>query len=232
MMLDETDRRILNRIQTRFPIAQRPYGVIAEDLGLIEELGFWTLQEAVTSALEWPKHIFIAVNVSAHEFRGGDLPGYLGRLLRETGIEARRVCLELTESTLLDPKASVQEQLADLKGLGVDIAIDDFGTGYSSLKNLWKFRFSRLKIDRSFLEGYEYDTARYRQIIEAIILLGHQMDMVVTVEGVEKQHQREEMYALGCDLFQGFLMSKPVPWKQATALIEERDAKREAQQPR
>jgi EAL domain-containing protein (putative c-di-GMP-specific phosphodiesterase class I) len=125
----------------------------------------------------------------------------------------------LTESTLIKDSDAVNDQLLELKALGVEMAIDDFGTGYSSLGYLWRYQFERLKIDRSFLEGFEYDNQRYRRIIETIVLLGHQLNMKVTVEGVENAQQLAEMRKLGCDLFQGFLMSRPVARTDAAALV-------------
>ena len=189
-------------------------------VGLIADLGVWTLKAAIAAAMDWPEDIFIAVNVSAHEFRSGTLPVQLATVLDSTGIETERVCLELTESTLLENNASVTEQLVDLKALGVTLALDDFGTGYSSLGYLWRYDFDRLKIDRSFLEGFEFDAKRYRKIIETIVLLGHQLDMVVTVEGVEHQHQLTAMQDLNCDLFQGFYLARPVSIEAANSLIQ------------
>jgi len=192
---------------------------IAEDIGLISQLGSWTMRRAVNAAVNWPQHVFVAVNVSADEFKTGDLPETLAGILSECPIDPERVCLELTESTLIDHTDTITEQLADLKALGVQIALDDFGTGYSSLGYLWRYNFDRLKIDRSFLEGLEFDAPRYRRILESIVVLGHQLDMSVTVEGVESEDQMTTMTEIGCDFFQGFLMSRPIPEAEAGQLV-------------
>ncbi len=197
---------------------------VAEDAAFIEEIGSRALRQAIETAASWPDHVFVAVNLSAHEFRSGGLPKYVEDLLNETGVAPSRICLELTESIMLNDDESVTDQLIGLKALGVDLAIDDFGTGYSSLGYLWKYKFDRIKIDKVFLEGYEFDNERYTHIIETIILLGHQLQMSVTVEGVETADQLERMRDLGCDLFQGFLMSQPISQEKSKALITEQEA--------
>jgi diguanylate cyclase (GGDEF)-like protein len=200
-------------------IAPSEFIPVAEEIGVIADLGIWTLKAAIAAALDWPDHTFVAVNVSAHEFRSGNLPIQLEKILASGGIDPSRVCLELTEGTLLENNVSITEQLVDLKALGVVLALDDFGTGYSSLGYLWRYEFDRLKIDRSFLEGFAFDEKRYRKIIETIVLLGHQLDMVVTVEGVEHSHQLTAMLDLGSDYFQGFHLSRPISLEAANSFV-------------
>lgn len=193
---------------------------IAEDIGLIEELGLWTLRDAIKTACAWPRDLFISINVSAHEFRSGKLAAYLTAVMAETGLQGQRICLELTENTLNDHTNEVADQLADLKGLGLQIALDDFGTGPSSLSHLWGYPFDRLKIDRSLLEAYDFDPTRQKQRIQSIVTLGHQLGMSVTAEGVAHVNQLELMRGLECEYFQGFLLSEPVSSTQALAMTD------------
>jgi diguanylate cyclase (GGDEF)-like protein len=193
---------------------------IAEDIGMIEDLGRWVLREAICNARQIPEHCSVSINVSPHEFRSGSLPEFLADLLHETGTAPDRVYLEVTESTLIETEMCVERQLSALSELGVKTALDDFGTGYSSLGYLWQYRFDRIKIDKSFMEGFEAEDARYAQIMETIAILGHHLDAEVVAEGVETQRQLETARRSGCDMFQGFLFSRPVSLKAALRLLE------------
>jgi diguanylate cyclase (GGDEF)-like protein len=194
---------------------------IAEDIGMIEELGRWVLREAIDSAGGLPEHCTISVNVSPHEFRSGTLPDYLAETLDKAGTAPHRIYLEVTESTLIESEMCVERQLAALSALGVKTALDDFGTGYSSLGYLWQYRFDRLKIDKSFLDGFEAEDIRYAQIMETIAILGHHLDADVVAEGVETPRQLEAARRSGCDMFQGFLFSRPVSLTAALELVEQ-----------
>ena len=191
---------------------------IAEDAGLIVDLGRWVLRTAIEVACHWPAHTFVAVNVSARQFRTGTLVSDVRSALSLAGLAPDRVCLELTERVLVDDDNNTVEQLAQIKGLGVQIAIDDFGTGYSSLSYLWRYEFNKLKIDRSFFEAYDFDKSRYAKLFETIVVLGHQLDMTVIVEGIEKEEQLAFMMQTDCDYFQGFLLGRPVSRQDADAL--------------
>lgn len=184
---------------------------VAEELGLVGEIGAWTLREAIATAKTWPEDLFVSVNLSPAQFLTGDLVETVRAALEELAFPGHRLELELTESLLLEDEQRVAEQLVNLKELGVSIAMDDFGTGYSSLGYLWKYCFDKLKVDRVFLEGYEFDKAKHRDIIETIVVLGHKMGMKVTVEGVENKMQTDMLGALNCDQFQGYLFGRPVP---------------------
>ncbi len=191
---------------------------IAEESGLIEDLGLWVMRNAIETAVEWPEDVFVSFNVSAHQFKSGQLVPELDSATRTAGLDPSRVCVELTERVLLEEHDDVAEQLAAIKGLGTQIAIDDFGTGYSSLSYLWRFEFNHLKIDRSFFEAYEFDSVRYARLIETIVALGQQLDMSVTIEGVENQDQMDYILTTTCDHLQGFFLGRPASRERALAL--------------
>ena len=183
---------------------------MAERLGLINDIGKWVLCEAVKTAKEWSSDTFISVNLSAIQFEPGDLSGFIEDLLLEHDFPAERLEVEVTESLLIRDDGSTQKQLAAIKSLGVSIAMDDFGTGYSSLGYLWKYRFDKLKIDRSFLLGYDQDPKKLEKVIGSIIDLGHRIDMYVTIEGVESVEHVNILKGMGCDQLQGFYFGKPM----------------------
>ncbi len=208
------------------PICPTEFIPIAEETGMIQVLGMRTLRQAIETAKTWPDDIFLSVNLSPAQFQKGDLVTEIEALLTELVFPARRLELEVTENLLMADEERVSAQLVGLKRMGISIAMDDFGTGYSSLGYLWKYDFDKLKIDRVFLEGFEFDNARYREIIETIVTLGHKMGMQVTVEGVENESQTEMLNEFACDQYQGFLIGKPMPAAQALETIStERAAK-------
>jgi diguanylate cyclase (GGDEF)-like protein len=192
---------------------------IAEDIGLIDDIGCWALLEACKTATTWPEHLEIAVNLSAVQFRRKTVCGAVERALKESGITPRRLLLEVTESLLMTDVEGVLEQLNVLKGLGTRLAMDDFGTGYSSLSYMVRFPFDRIKIDRSFVTQLQAGDRKSKQVVQTIIALGHNMDMAVTAEGVETESQASALKLMKCDDAQGFLYSKPVPAADVAALI-------------
>ena len=192
---------------------------IAERLGLIKDIGKWVLSEAVKTAKEWPKDLFISVNLSSIQFEQGDLPGYIKDLLLEHSFPADQLEVEITESLLIGDDGSTQKQLAAIKSMGISIAMDDFGTGYSSLGYLWKYEFDKLKIDRSFLRGYEHDPKKLGKVIGSIIDLGHYINMSVTIEGVESEEQANILKGMGCDQLQGYYFGKPMPLNNAQRMM-------------
>ncbi|MEP4248287.1 putative bifunctional diguanylate cyclase/phosphodiesterase [Tateyamaria sp.] len=211
----------LLRLQSRdgVPISPAEFIPIAEETGIIHDIGCLTLRNAMVTAKTWPDHIFISVNLSPAQFNRGTLVENVSNDLKEFDFPASRLELEVTEGLLMSDEQSVSDQLVGLKSLGVSIAMDDFGTGYSSLGYLWKYDFDKLKIDQIFLEGLDFDQDRYREIIETIIILGHKMGMSVTVEGVETQSQAGILDALNCDHYQGYLYGKPMPADETLAAI-------------
>ncbi|MGE3870312.1 MAG: putative bifunctional diguanylate cyclase/phosphodiesterase [Pseudorhodoplanes sp.] len=180
---------------------------IAEQSGLIIELGEWVLRRACTEARAWPG-ITISVNVSPLQFRRSDFVEVVERILRETGMSPSQLELELTESTLLGNVETAEVAMHRLKAIGVAIALDDFGTGYSSLAYLRRFPFDKLKIDRSFVRSIERapDAAA---IVHAIVSLGRGLGMKVTAEGVETAEQHLFLRAAGVHSMQGYRFGKP-----------------------
>ena len=195
---------------------------LAEEVGLIGEIGKWVMQRACLDAVQWSRaglgELRVAINVAKPQFLVGDLCGDLRRVMAECGLPANRLIVELTESMLMNDVKCSLELMHELKALGLTLSIDDFGTGYSSLAYLKSFPLDELKIDRSFvmdLPGGKTDMAIVRTVIE----LGHSLGMSVTAEGVETDDQRDCLQQLGCDTFQGFLFSKPLPLQEFTSLL-------------
>lgn len=184
---------------------------IAEESGLMHEIGALSLEKALEAACRWPTEQFLAINLSAIQFKDGDLVESLKIALERSGFEASRLHLEVTESMLIEDEEHVSWQLSALKNLGVSISLDDFGTGYSSIAYLCKFQFDTLKIDRSFLASFDESSPRYRRLISTIINLGQNFNMDVVVEGVETESQLSLLKELQCDFFQGFLLGRPLP---------------------
>lgn len=184
---------------------------LAEELGLIEEIGQWTIKTAIKEIAAASDDAKVAINLSSVQFESGNLCELLRHTLEETQFPAARLELEITESLLLEDTSFIEMQIDTLKEMGINIAMDDFGTGYSSLSYLWKYGFDRLKIDRSFVLALDKSPERSREIIEAIILLGAKLNMKITAEGVETSEQSELLTELGCDTLQGFLYGRPAP---------------------
>lgn len=201
------------------PISPTEFIPIAEESGLIQQMGTFILRDAIRNAKTWPDHVFVSVNLSPAQFKQGDLVKHVADILYELDFPASRLEFEVTEGLLMEDEQRVSDQLLGLQQIGISIAMDDFGTGYSSLGYLWKYDFDKLKIDRVFLEGLDFDRDRYSQIIETIVILGHQMDMKVTLEGVETERHHEMLRELDCDQFQGFFFGKPMPADQALRAV-------------
>jgi diguanylate cyclase (GGDEF)-like protein len=183
---------------------------IAEETGLIVEIGEWVLREACMAAASWPVPVAIAVNLSPLQLREGNLVEIVTGILESSGLDPSRLELEIVESVMLDHTAQTEEALWSLHRRAVRIALDDFGTGYSSLSYLRRFPFDKIKIDRSFILdlGFEKDDS---SIILAIIGLAERMNMVVTAEGVENAEQASLLMSYGCAQAQGFLFHRPLP---------------------
>lgn len=193
---------------------------IAEESNLIIPIGEWVLRQACRDAATWPQGVKVAVNLSPAQFKRGDLIAVTISALTTAGLDPERLELEITESVLLHDEAWVRTLLEKLAGLGVCIAMDDFGTGYSSLSYLRSFPFSKIKIDRSFVEG----VVGHRDslaIVQATIQLSHKLGMETTAEGVETAEQLAVLSAEGCTQAQGFHVGHPVPAGAIAALLEE-----------
>ena len=193
---------------------------MAERLGLINDIGKWVLCDAVKTAKDWSKDTFISVNLSATQFERGDLPGFIKDLLLEQSFPAERLEVEVTESLLIRDDGSTHNQLAAIKDMGVSVTMDDFGTGYSSLAYLWKYGFDKLKIDRSFLLGYDQDPKKLEKIIGSVVNLGHCIDMDVTIEGVETDEHVNILKDLKCDQLQGYYFGKPMSLANAERMMK------------
>jgi diguanylate cyclase (GGDEF)-like protein len=183
---------------------------LAEEIGLIDQLGLWVLRRAVAAASVWPPHISVAVNVSASQIRSPDFARQVLSILTEGGLTPSRLELELTEAALFELDGQPRTQIASLRSHGIRIALDDFGTGFSSLSHLVQINIDRIKIDRSFVQllGTRAEGAA---IVSAIIALSKSLGKATTAEGVETENQREFLTAAGCTDLQGFLLSRPVP---------------------
>jgi diguanylate cyclase (GGDEF)-like protein len=191
---------------------------LAERTGLIAPLGEWVLRTACQEATHWPSDVRVSVNLSACQFRAGDLIGMVRKALADTGLPARRLELEITESVLLDGSGDNLATLHALRDLGAKIAMDDFGTGYSSLSYLRSFPFDKIKIDQSFVKNIDQRDAR--EIVRAIANLGRTLGITTTAEGVETEEQLKTMIAYRCTEVQGYLFSRPVPASQVRRLLD------------
>jgi diguanylate cyclase (GGDEF)-like protein len=191
---------------------------VAEEIGLIGQIGAWVLKRACLEAATWPDDIHVAVNISPAQFRHRAVVLDVVAALGASGLPAHRLEIEITESVLLRDTESNIVILDELRDLGVRISMDDFGTGYSSLAYLQKFSFDKIKIDRSFVN----DLGRPESIaiIRAVTGLGRSLGMKTTAEGVETEAQLHMLKEEGCTEVQGYLFSKPVPAAQATLLLQ------------
>ncbi|MBK9081838.1 MAG: bifunctional diguanylate cyclase/phosphodiesterase [Rhizobiales bacterium] len=182
---------------------------LAEDRGLIDLLGEWVLRRACVDARSWPANLYVAVNVSPVQFRQAHFLKTVERVLSDTGFDAGRLELELTESAVVADEAKAEDVIMDLRAQGIRMALDDFGTGYSSLIYLRRFAFDKIKIDRSFLEAME-TTGESAIIVHSIVHLGRSLGLTVTAEGIETPEQHRFLQALGCHELQGYFFARPL----------------------
>ncbi len=192
---------------------------VAEEMGLIVQLGEWALRQACAEAIEWPDEIRVSVNLSPLQFSKGNLVSTVMSALASSGLPARRLELEITESVLLEKSERNISILNQLRHLGVRISMDDFGTGYSSIGYLRSFPFDKIKIDQSFVKDLLIDEGSLA-IVRAIAGLGVSFGMTTTAEGVETEEQMRCLNLEGCIEVQGYLFSKPVPANEIVGLLE------------
>jgi diguanylate cyclase (GGDEF)-like protein/PAS domain S-box-containing protein len=186
---------------------------IAEETGYIVQLGEWVIRTALMEVARWPAHLGVSVNLSPAQMRSTNLLPAIINALAASGVAPERLELEITESVLMHDTQANLAILHQLRDLGVRIALDDFGTGYSSLNYLRSFPFDKIKIDRCFVD--EVDSRDdSRAIVRAVTGLAHNLGMVTTAEGVEREDQLEELRREGCTEVQGYLLSKPMPVSQ------------------
>ena len=203
---------------TRGLVMPSDFIAIAEDTGLIVAMGEWVLAQACMDAAQWPDNVRVAVNLSAVQFRSPGLAVVVSKALRDSGLAANRLEVEVTESVLISEHETVGAILGALRLMGVRIALDDFGTGYSSLSYLRQMPFDKIKIDRSFINDLltQPDSAA---IVNALIGLAGSLRMSVTAEGVETAEQLAHLRDKGCGEAQGYLFGKPTPAREFTALL-------------
>jgi diguanylate cyclase (GGDEF)-like protein len=182
---------------------------IAEDSGLILQLGEWALRDACTQAAHWPNNLKVAVNLSPVQFSLPNLAEVVVRVLAETGLEPHRLVLEITERLFISDTEKTLGVLHRLKSIGVGIAMDDFGTGYSSLSSLRSFPFDKIKIDRAFVVDLG-ENSQNSVIVQAVIIIARALGMTTVAEGVETAAQQRLLAALGCDEVQGYLFSNAI----------------------
>ncbi len=214
-------------VRWRHPI----YGVVpaevfvalAEDIGLIAELGTAVLTTAATQCRAWQKEghppIRVSINTSAYQFRRLDMVDVVRRALKKTKLDPGYLTLEVTESLVISDVERTLKSLVDLREMGVRIVLDDFGTGYSSMSYLKSLALDGLKIDRSFVEGLPSDRGDYA-VAEAIVRMAKALNLDVTAEGVEREDQRDCLAKLGCDTYQGYLAARALPADEFVKLLQ------------
>jgi EAL domain-containing protein (putative c-di-GMP-specific phosphodiesterase class I) len=196
---------------------------LAEETGLIGALGHWVLREACRQNKAWQDEgrlpLRVAVNISGAQLRQKDLDGQVAEVLQATGLDAKWLELEITESVIMHNASQATVMLDRLNRMGLHLSMDDFGTGYTSLSYLKRFPLKTLKIDASFIRDIstDYNDAA---IVRAIIALAHSLRLSVVAEGVESEAQRRFLKSLGSDEYQGYLRSKPLPCDAFERLLE------------
>jgi EAL domain-containing protein (putative c-di-GMP-specific phosphodiesterase class I) len=195
---------------------------LAEETGLIVPIGEWVLREACTEAARWAavssEPLTLSVNLSARQLAQQDLVAMVRRAMAETGIDPATLCLEITESAVMESGSATTAQLRALKSLGIRLAIDDFGTGFSSLAHLRRFPVDVLKIDGTFVAGLGHEP-QDASIAAAVISLAHALGLDTVAEGIETEEQLTILRSLGCDLGQGYLFGRPAPIEETVHLL-------------
>jgi diguanylate cyclase (GGDEF)-like protein len=197
---------------TRGAIPPARFIPIAEQAGMMDQLGEFVLRRALCDATRWPNY-YVAVNLSPMQVRDRKFVDLVAAVLAETRIPASRLVLEVTEGVLIDNPEAAKSRLDDLRALGLKLALDDFGSGYSSLTYLQRLPFDKLKVDRGFVAALDH-SANAGVIIQAIVALGRALNLSILVEGIETEEQRALVRLAGCDEMQGYLFARPAPREQ------------------
>jgi len=205
-------------------VAPAEFVPVAETSNLILEVGAFVMETAMAQCTRWQEAFperapMVAINISAKQFLQDDFVGYVAGVLEQTGADAEKICLEITESVLMDDIEMTIATLQRLKGLGVQLAVDDFGTGYSSLSYLRRFPVDILKVDQSFVSGLGYDPED-SAIVQAVVHMGRALRLTTVAEGVETAHHLIELRELDCDVGQGYHFARPGPAQSITHLLE------------
>ena len=198
---------------------------IAEHTGLINPIGEWVIHEACRQGKIWLDkgyHLIIAVNVSPNQVKFQNIPLVVSEALKASGYHADKLEIELTESSFMQREEQTVEMLHALRAKGIRLAIDDFGTGYSSLSYLTRFPIDVLKIDKSFVDNIPYEKES-STIVVAIIEMSKALGFQVLAEGVEQQEQLDFLAEKGCNIYQGYIKSKPIPAQEFEKLLEEQN---------
>ena len=197
------------------PISPADFIPVAEETGLIADIGAWVINKACSDAVRWPNDVCVAVNVSPLQLKSHRILSVVTEALATSGLLPHRLELELTETALIENVEHTTRILADLKALGVQLALDDFGTGYSSLAHLHQFNFDKIKIDRSFVQTFG-DRRESTAVVNAVAHLARDLGITMTAEGVETKEHMAAMQELGIDHVQGYLLGRPEPQKVET----------------
>ena len=204
------------------PVSPAEFIPIAEESGFIVPLGLWVLEEACRAAASWPDSsagapLTLSVNLSPRQIHQDKLAASITSVVNRTGLDPRRLALEVTETVLMEQSETVLERLTELRALGLTLYLDDFGTGYSSLSYLKRYPINAVKIDRSFVSGFDTEPEN-RPIVEAVIGMARALGLTTIAEGVETESQAETLQKLGCPWAQGFYFARPMSAQQAAEL--------------
>jgi predicted signal transduction protein with EAL and GGDEF domain len=192
---------------------------VAEDTGQIQALTLAVLRQALGAARDWDPTLTIAVNIAPQQLKDATLGDTLEAVLREQDFPPQRLEIEITENALIGDLALARSVLHDLKARGMRVALDDFGTGYSSLSHLSELPFDKIKIDRSFVQSMN-ERPHSASIVNAVIALGHSLQLATTAEGIETEAHAQALRRLGCGSGQGFLYAKPLPADEVPLLLQ------------
>jgi len=203
---------------TRGAVSPVEFIPVAEDSGIINSIGEWVLRTACREAVAWSGDRTVSVNVSAVQFANPNFVATVLSALGESGLDPRRLELEITESVLLASRHTAIAMLQNLRGIGVRVSLDDFGTGYASLGYLRSFPFDKIKIDQSFVRGNPNDAVN-QAFVRTIASLGHSLGMATVAEGVETEEQMARVACEGCTDVQGYLISRPMPPEQIDSFL-------------